>query len=182
MTTNGASFHPFLRLDGRPRIETDVLYPPFRARLELALAKCHDRGADYYATSGHRSYDEQARRHAAFVAGTGTRAAPAGGSQHQFGLAVDLVPDGDLVRPGLQADYARKNYDILLEVVAELGLHSGVGYNDAPHVGVPRFVSAKDLKPLAKIYRATAGDERTKLAAVHAYLDGLPLFPAALAA
>jgi len=170
------------RLNGQPRIDTSWLYPPFLVRLRIALARSQERGADYYPTCGWRSFEEQAKRHAAYKAGTGTRAAPEGLSPHQYGAAADLAPDGDLKKPGLQADYRLKNYAILVEEVRRVGLVSGVSFNDAPHVQIPRFVAGRDLRRLRTVYRSAKGTtERERLDAVWAYLDSLPLFPSQVA-
>jgi hypothetical protein len=95
------------------RIDTSLLYPAFLVRLREVLAFSLKRGQVYIATSGHRSIELQRERHEAWKRGEGTKANAPGGSGHNFGLAVDLAPDGDPIKPGLQADYRRAKYLVL---------------------------------------------------------------------
>lgn len=168
----------FLKRDGSPRLDLAMLYPPFHARVRVALARSRARGHDYYVTCGHRAYDEQAKRRAAYVAGTGTLAAPAGLSAHQYGGAVDCAPDGDAAAAGLQADYHERAYAVLAEEAARVGLVWGGTFShpDTPHVQIPRFVSGKQLAELRGVYERASGDDVARVRAVWAYLDALPLF------
>ncbi len=154
-----------------------MLYGPFKARLDLLFAACQRRGAFYVVTCGFRSYEDQAVRYRRYIDKTGTKAAPAGKSQHQFGLAVDCVLDTDPIKPGLQADYASHAYNVLAEEIPKFGLITGRHFGDDPHVGAPRFVSGLDLGPLRSRYILAAGTEAEKVAAVWNWLEGLPLFP-----
>jgi hypothetical protein len=150
------------RHKGRYRVDPNTLYPPFRERLFVVLQACIDRGAHYYATKGNRSYYEQARLYKAYQdkkAGrpvapgfTGSRAAPAGYSAHQWGGAVDFAPDADIDKPGLQANYSLANYAILIEECERHGLVNGHTFRDAPHVQIPMFVSGKSMAPLRSIW------------------------------
>jgi peptidoglycan L-alanyl-D-glutamate endopeptidase CwlK len=162
------------------RIDTALLYRPFLERIEDVLAACHKRGAHYYATSGYRSWVEQQRRHDAYLGGTGTRAAPAGYSAHQFGGAIDFCADADLDKPGLQASWKLPAYSVLVEEVTRAGLVSGSSFNDTPHVQIPRFVSGASMRALRKIVQPilrVGATEAQALRAVWAYFDSLPLFP-----
>lgn len=78
------------------KVDPKRLNAAFRADVEEFL------GASPYSwwvTYGYRSLDEQAVLHAKYLAG-GPRAAPAGRSAHNFGLAVDVVLDDP--KPGFQ--------------------------------------------------------------------------------
>lgn len=165
------SLPDLLLRNGKPRIDLTMLWPPFVARLCMALVAAQKRDADYYPTCGWRSYEEQAKRYAAYQKGEGTRAAPPGHSAHNFGGAVDLAPDGDLVKPGLQADYRPRMYKTLGEEVKRVGLVWGDSFNDMPHVQIPVYVSGKQLRPLREIYVTTPGDPKARLKAVWDYLD-----------
>ena len=78
----------------------------------------------------------------------GGRAAPAGLSAHQYGLAVDLVADVHEDEPGLQPDWRGPEYDVLGEEVKRVGLAWGGSFGDSPHVQWPGYVNAAQLLPL----------------------------------
>lgn len=145
------------------RLDLDKIYPPFVIGALELLAACRKRGADYVATFGYRSYDEQARIYMAYRAGKGGRAAPPGKSAHQFGLAMDFCRDANLKMSGLQPDWREPAFAILGEEAAKLGLHWGAGYGDRPHISWPGYVSAADLAPLRKIYETSKGAEIDRL-------------------
>ena len=141
------------------RVNLDLLFPPFVEKLLAALAACQTRGQDYYAISGFRPWDEQARLWAKFQAG-GPRAAPAGLSAHNYGLAVDLAPDGDPNKAGLQPDWSDAKYTILGEEAQKAGLVWGASFNDKPHVQWPGFVSGVELGALKTVWTKNwAGDK-----------------------
>lgn len=133
------------------RVNLDLLYPEFLEKLLELLFNCRLRGADYFVVEGHRDMIRSDLLYKAFLNG-GARAAPAGASQHNFGLAVDLCRDIDLKKAGLQPSWNSKDYDILAEECKKLGLHHGRGYKDDPHVGWPTHITAKQLLPLLRIY------------------------------
>lgn len=156
------------------RVNLDLIYNPFLQRVLEALAQCRARGADYVAVLGTRSYGEQHALRGAYLAGKGGRAAPAGQSQHQFGLAIDFCRDSDLTKKGLQPSWKAADYRVLGEECTKQGLHWGNTYNDSPHIGIAGWVSAKDLAPLDRLYRQTDGDQLTKLRAVWDYIESNP--------
>jgi len=165
-------FDPFTRVDGTPRIDLSLLYPPFLAELRDLLQRCHARGADYYPTKGTRTWAEQSALHHAYtVTKKGTRAAPPGYSAHQFGIAVDCAPDTNLIKPGLQADYTLANYTVLIEECKAMGLHNGHGYKDAPHVSMAGYVTGHQLGALRRVWAASSGDDRARLKQVWRFLD-----------
>lgn len=150
--------------DGRVRVDRTLLYPPFLAKVDAMLAACEARGRRYYAIRGFATFAEQAAVDAA-----GPIAAPAGLSQHNYGLAVDFNLDEDMAKAGLQlpnTPRVAKHFKVLVEEARKHGLHSGADYSDSPHVGWPGFVSGRQLGPLKVVWARTIGDDRARLAAV----------------
>ena len=86
----------FCWADGRVRVDRTRLYPRFLTALDAVLADCESQGRRYYAVRGFATFAEQAA-----VDATGTIAAPAGLSQHNYGLAVDFNLDEDMAKAGL---------------------------------------------------------------------------------
>ncbi len=160
--------------DQLDRCNLDLAYPPFLERLCALLANCNARGNRYIATELHRPYERSEALYKAYRAG-GPRAAPAGASGHNFGLAVDLVLDADAVKPGLQlgqgGGWSAESFKVAMEEATKLGLKCGAAYHDFPHFEWPTFVSAAELAPLDRIYRATPGIALLKLKACWAYAD-----------
>lgn len=160
--------------DGSFRIDLDQLYFPFVEKLFNVLQACRERGQDYYPIYGYRSWALQHQLRMKFLNGTGGRAAPAGDSAHNYGLAVDVAADSDMKRLGLQPSWEEKKYAILGEETKKAGLVWGGGFNDMPHVQWPGYVSGKDMAVLRKIWKASEGaDEQAKLQAIWQYLDAL---------
>lgn len=77
-----------------------LLDPTFRADVDAFLGASPRR---WWVTYGFRTLAEQAALYAKYQAG-GPRAAPAGRSAHNYGLAVDVVLDQS-DQKGLQADW-----------------------------------------------------------------------------
>lgn len=121
------------------RISLPVLYPPFADKIQTLVANCRARGADYWAISGERTWEEQAEIYAQGRSKPGkivTNAKP-GSSAHNFAIAVDFCFDKDTKREGLQPDWSTEKYEILAEEAKKLGLDSGFWwkkFTDAPHV------------------------------------------------
>jgi hypothetical protein len=164
------------------RINLDLLYPPFLARLLDVLAECEFRGAPYYCTLGTRTFAEQAKLYfqGRTTPGPIVTNAPAGSSLHNFGCAVDVVRDGDLAKVGLQPDWGKEGYQILKEEAEKAGLQQNVpGLNDYGHVQV-RFTAngrkEKDILAECK-KRYLAAPKGSELAAAWMYLDQLKLLP-----
>ena len=57
---------------------------------------------------------------------------------------------------GIQPDWSAKAFSVLIEEVEKAGLHSGVQYNDRPHVSLPGYVTATDLLPLHLAWEKSA--------------------------
>lgn len=134
------------------RIDLDLLYPPFLAKLLDVIAACNARGHVYHALRGYDTYGAQMALWAQGRTKPGkvVTNAKGGQSQHNFGLAVDFVAvvDGKLT-------WEPKAYDVLVEEVEKAGLHSGRVYKDLPHVGWPGWVNGAELKPLDEKWRST---------------------------
>lgn len=147
-------------------LQLDYLYPPFLEALLSAVAECKMLGYPYKCYSGFRSTDAQRILHEAYIAG-GPRAAPAGLSAHNYGLAIDcalLLPTGKL-------SWAEKDYEMLLKILPKHGLLSGKAFKDLPHVQWPGYVTGKQLLPLKSMYNAATGSELVKLKAVWQKID-----------
>lgn len=107
---------------------------------------------DWYVTEGFRSrarsnklYDEY--KNGIIVGyktdGTpirgkkGPKAAPAGKSAHNYGLAIDVALDGDDITPGLQMSWDTKAKGWLwlkTESILHPRLKNGWSFNDWPHI------------------------------------------------
>jgi peptidoglycan L-alanyl-D-glutamate endopeptidase CwlK len=144
--------------------------PEFLELLLEAKARARKRGADYHTLEGFRSYGRSHFLYGQYLAGKGGRAAPAGKSSHNFGLASDECLDADLDKTGLQPSWKEESYEILGEEVTRLGLHWGAGYGDRPHVSWPGFVTAKELEPLDKMWRSLDGTQAQRLHEIWTYV------------
>lgn len=85
---------------------------------------------------GFRSLEEQDALYRKYQAG-GPRAAPPGRSAHNFGLAVDVVLDGDPKKPGIQPDWVTTHAGwtwLKLRSIAHPRLRSGWRYSDFGHL------------------------------------------------
>lgn len=113
----------------------------------------------WYITCGFRSREESDRLYKIYQQG-GPRAAPGGLSPHNIGEAVDVVLDGDMVKQGLQMNW---NVDLpawqrLFDAVkAHPRLHSGVSFNDAPHIESVKFTRNKSRREDGSYYIPTQG-------------------------
>lgn len=157
------------------RVYLGTYYEPFRERLVEAKTKAAERGAHYWSEYGFRPMAQQAKLRSLYLLGKGGRAAPAGKSGHQYGLADDSTFDQDPATAGLQPSWNPKHYTILGEELERAGLHWGKAYGDLPHAGWPGFVSGGELQPLLTLWNGFA--EKTtddaRLLACWSYLDAL---------
>ena len=156
------------------RVSLAGYYPPFRDRLVRLKHRALLRGHAYWSEFGYRSMAQQQDLRTRYVAGLGGKAAPAGLSAHQYGLADDSTHDSDLKAPGLQPDWLPANYLVLAEEAAREGLDHGHRYGDDPHVGWPGFVTGAQLETLLTRWNAMTGTDDERLRAIWAYLDTLP--------
>lgn len=160
-------------LDLVQRVNLDLLYEPFLEDILKLLAACRARGVDYWLTEGFRSYARSHQLRALFLEGKGGKAAPAGQSAHNFGLAVDLARDLDVKRKGLQPSWKAEDFTVLGEEVAKFPhLVWGKSFGDMPHVNYKGATNAQELKPLADIWRkSNEREELTKLREVWDYIE-----------
>lgn len=139
------------------RISPVALYQPFLAKCELLVAACEKRGARYYATSGLRSWDEQAALYAQGRTKPGkvvTNAKP-GQSFHNFAVAIDFCRDADMTRDGLQPEWSLESYRILAEEAKKLGLEAAFfwkTFKEGPHVQLPLERHGITKERLAALY------------------------------
>lgn len=164
------------------RVNLDYIYPPLRDRLLEVAARLSARGADFYATSGYRSWGAQMSLWAQGRTQPGkiVTNAKGGQSQHNFGLAVDFTLDGNPNLPGLQPVWDDILYEPLSDQLAIAGLHTGKGYHDMPHAGWGEFIDNGRLQELAKIWTdSKKPDDLTKLKEVWDYItaNSTPLRP-----
>lgn len=156
-------------------IDLDLCYPPFLDKLLEAKAAAKARGAQYITTELFRSMDRSDALYILYKKG-GNRAAAAGFSGHNFGIASD---EALIVKPGppREVRFDKDSYKILYEELAKVGLTNGSGYHDYPHVEIPGFVTADELKPLRDVwYSAPLDDQKTRLQKVWRYLDSCVTF------
>lgn len=153
------------------RIDTAALYQPFLERLNALLNACAARGAQYVATSGLRTYEQQNALYAQGRTAPGRKVTNARGGQslHNFAVAVDFAPHvGGRYRGKLNPDYREANYRILGEEAAKAGLEWGGAWTsikDTPHVQLPLKRYGVKLADLDREYR------KGGYVAVFAYLD-----------
>ncbi len=155
------------------RINLDLIEPEFLMKCLELISNCLSRGVSYHATRGYDTYDTQ---NALYAQGRSTPGpvvthAKGGQSAHNFGLAIDFVCDADSVKAGIQPDWSTKAYKVLVEEAEKLGLHSGAGYRDYPHVGVQKYVTGKELLPLHTEWQKSSGDTLTRLKQVWKILN-----------
>lgn len=149
-------------------VDLDYLEPGFRDSVFLLLANCKAKGKKYLVTEGYRSWARSHALHGAFLGG-GPRAAPAGFSAHNYGLAVDAYL---ILKPSPKRVVSMKaeDFECLISEAKKLGLHCGMK-DDLPHVGHPQYVTAKDLKPLKAVWDANPTlDDLNRLKAVWAVM------------
>lgn len=136
------------------RLDLDLLYPPFLARLLDMLADCRAAGTEYVATLGFRTWSQQLALYARGRTAPGVRVTDAqpGQSAHNFGLAVDFFAAQPREAGGpLVPNWAPGQYELLGQMAAKHQLLWGGIWTvlpDRPHVQWPRYVHASDLEPL----------------------------------
>lgn len=132
------------------RINLDLLYPPFKAKVLKLQENCLFTKAEYYGTSGLRTWDEQDALYALGRTKPNTDATPqnpmgnivtnakGGQSYHNFGIATDFALDKDKTRDGLQPDWNSSAYTTLgHEASFIVNLEWGgqwLHFKDFPHV------------------------------------------------
>lgn len=139
------------------RIDLNVLYPPFARKLQLLAQNLLARGVQYWAISGLRSWDEQAKLYAQGRTAPGpivTKAKP-GQSFHNFAVAADLAHDADTARDGLQPTWGIEDYKVLAEEAEKIGLEAAYhwrSFPEGPHVQLPIDRVGLSKEKLASAY------------------------------
>lgn len=93
----------------------------------------------YFVSEGFRSLERSKQLNDAYVADPkkNPRAAPPGKSAHNFGLAVDVMLDGDPIKKGIQPDWNTVSNgwkDLIKAVKKHPRLHSLHNVGDWPHI------------------------------------------------
>lgn len=132
-------------------LNLDLVYPPFLERLLAVKAACRARGSDYLSTELFRTWERSGALYVVYKRG-GPRAAPAGASAHNYGLASD---EALIVSPSPHrvVRWGPRDFDVLHEECLKAGLAHGLA-GDLPHVNWPGRESAAQLAPLALIWNA----------------------------
>lgn len=155
------------------RVYLGTYYPPFRTKILKVKAAAADRGAEYWSEFGYRPMALQTELRVKYLQGKGGRAAPAGLSGHQYGLADDSTADASTRVPGLQPTWAPQMYEILGQEASKEGLIWGKSFGDLPHVQWPGFVNGTELGILLALWKGfpVTDSEDSKLLKVWAFLD-----------
>jgi hypothetical protein len=157
------------------RLDVDYLYSPFLEAVREMLEDLQHEGHEFWAISGYRSEKEQMKLWAQGRTQPGSIVtnAKALESAHNFGLAVDLCRDMRMDRAGLQPSWRPEDYEVLDRACRIHGLEWGGWWRlkDRPHVQLPGYVGAKELAPLAKVWRVTQGSDLVRLGAVWDAID-----------
>jgi hypothetical protein len=117
----------------RVDVDPELLNHSFRVDVETLLGNST---YNWLVTSGFRPRLEQEKLWNIYKAG-GPRAAPPGRSAHEWGLAVDVVLDGDAIKFGTQPDYDTNHagWQWLFDAVwRHNSLHNGRDFGDADHI------------------------------------------------
>lgn len=139
-------------------IDRGLLEPQFAADVEEFLANSP---YSWYVMEGFRSLERSAKLYDEYVNGVwvkdsagqlvrgkrGPRAAPPGKSAHNFGLAIDVVPDQDPDKPGLQPTWDLKFRGWAWLKTASIPhprLSNGWRFNDWPHIERYRWQRFKE--------------------------------------
>jgi len=137
------------------RINLDLLEPAFRENLLNLLAEARGLGFEFFATEGFRSFGRSRDLYAAWQKG-GPRAAPAGFSAHNYGLAVDLCR-----RVGKKGvSWKEADYEPLRSLCPKHTLSWGGLFKDPPHVGHASYVNSNQLMKLRKLWDPIKTDDQ----------------------
>lgn len=128
-------------------VDPSLLEPEFHNDLVALLTPSQ---WTWYMLYGYRSLALQNELYDKYIRG-GPKAAPPGKSAHNFGLAVDLVPDLDPEKPGLQPNWITTS-SAWLWLYAKVKLHprlkSGIVFGDGDHVEKVRWQNYKEWNTL----------------------------------
>ena len=123
------------------KVDPDQLEPRFRRDVEAVLAADPAR---WLITYGRRTLEEQRKLYEIHLAG-GPKAAPPGKSAHNWGLAIDVMLDGNPA-PGWQPDWDTNHeawQRLFLTLKKHPRLQSGVRFGDGCHIQRYRWTRFK---------------------------------------
>jgi D-alanyl-D-alanine carboxypeptidase. len=115
-------------------IESRLLLPAFVEDLKEVFDQID---STWYVLEGFRSIERSNELYDQYVNHNGPKAAPGGKSAHNFGLAVDLVLDGDPDKEGLQPDWIERHPEWIrmrAAIDAHPRLHGGWWFGDGDHI------------------------------------------------
>jgi peptidoglycan L-alanyl-D-glutamate endopeptidase CwlK len=155
----------FVAADQREADILAKLYPKFRVRVQQTLQQCRAAGLAVYIFEGMRTVERQAELYAKGRDANGvvvnkklvvTNAKP-GSSFHNYGLAADLVFDGDTAKPGIQWSWAKPTGDWMkMGKIAQAANLDWAGswrsFPEMPHVQMP--TPGLGWRDFLKIYQA----------------------------
>lgn len=118
----------------------DLVHPELKRRVLQADLILQSEGIFIEVVQGLRTWPEQDALYAQgrTVPGPIVTKVKGGGSSHNYGLAVDVCPDKDLSKPGLQPnwDASHPHWKRIVEVMESVGLKAGARWRtfpDNPH-------------------------------------------------
>lgn len=111
------------------KVDPNLLEPDFRADVEAFLG---DSPFKWRATEGFRTRKRSDELYQAYLKG-GPRAAPAGKSPHNYGLAVDIVLMGDDGKPSWNTRLAGWVW-LVAKARLHPRLHDGQDFGDTDHL------------------------------------------------
>ena len=140
------------------KVDKNLLYPPFRKKIEELLQILETNKTRFYVICGVRTYIEQDALYAQgrTTDGKVVTRAKAGTSYHNFGIAVDLCKDANIEKGGLQPDWDIFKYEALARAAESIGLEAGLHFQklaDGPHVQFNISKNKVTLKRLDALYR-----------------------------
>lgn len=137
----------------------NLLYPPFRVLLQMALDDARRQGLPAYLFEGTRLGSRQLAlwNQGRTTPGQIVTWARPGSSTHEYGVGGDVVFDGDVVKPGIQwsweGGYADKNgdrYDKFAKIAKGYGLEwLGDSNIERAHFQKTWGLSVQDMKKIA---------------------------------
>lgn len=142
-------------MDRFSRLNLNKINPMFLTLCRELIDNCSALGYDYFAISGFRSPEEQAKLYAQgrTTEGKIVTNAPPFSSLHQFGMAIDFCLDGDKNKDGLQPLWQIDQYETLAQEARKLGLITGMDFKkfkEGPHI---QMATTKQLQELKKFYQ-----------------------------
>ena len=152
----------FATADGAMESKLSLLYPPFASTVRSFILEARRNGMDVSVFQGLRTFEEQQKlyqkgRDANFRVvdrKSVVTNAPPGMSMHNYGLAVDVVFDGNPAKPGFQWSWSDKYpWKKLALLGKEMGLEPAYFWKtfpEAPHFEKSYGTTYRELHALYK--------------------------------